>query len=82
MSSVSVQEVTHQHCFDCCSKMDLVLKLAFLFAVAGASADQGNVLDAESLKKTQVLGEMVNYWMQETEQMEKLVEEYKVSDYS
>ena len=60
--------------------MDLVLKLAFFVAVAGASADQGNVLDAE--KKTQVLGEMVNYWMQETEQMEKLVEEYKVSDYS
>ena len=61
--------------------MDLVLKLAFFVAVAGASADQGDVLDAESLKKTQVLGEMVNYWMQETEQMEKLVEEYQVSDY-
>ena len=59
--------------------MDLILKLFFFVVAAAASSDQRDVWDAGSLKKAQVLTEMVNYWMHETNQMEKLVEEYKVT---
>ena len=51
----------------------------FLFFINFVSSVHSNPDDLLPMKKVEVLTELINYWMQEAEQLEQQVEKYKVT---
>ncbi len=60
--------------------MDFKVLVSFCIFVASVSSDATpDGLSELPMKKVEVLTELINYWMQEAEQLEQRVEKYKVT---